>query len=148
MAKTGAVALDPRRIPMNIDRAVAAARRARPGKDALFIAFPGSDFSSPRHYGVMLFGKQTYNKHLFDIALVDAVTSEVAAVTDMPLYAKAMFLSEPPHFGNYGGLPLKLLWVTSALLTLFITGNGAWLWWRRRARSAPAAAAAVSRSPS
>ena len=36
----------------------------------------------------------------------------------------------PLHFGNSGGLPLKLLWLANAWGALFITGNSAWLVWR------------------
>jgi uncharacterized iron-regulated membrane protein len=45
---------------------------------------------------------------------------------------KTIVISQPLHFGDYGGLALKLLWTASAWLTLFITANGAWLWWKRR----------------
>ncbi len=50
----------------------------------------------------------------------------------MPRYIQAISLSEPLHFGDYGGLPLKVFWSLCAWLTLFITANGAWLWWDKR----------------
>lgn len=50
----------------------------------------------------------------------------------LPLYLKLVVLSGPLQFGDYGGLALKIFWLASAWATLFITGNGAWLWWRRR----------------
>ena len=36
----------------------------------------------------------------------------------MPWYCKALALSQPLHFGSYGGLPLKLLWAALTLLGL------------------------------
>jgi uncharacterized iron-regulated membrane protein len=64
--------------------------------------------------------------------MIDAQTGEVARDVELPGYLHAIFLSEPLHFGDYGGLPLKLLWSACNLLTLFITANGAWLFFDRR----------------
>lgn len=55
-------------------------------------------------------------------------------VRELPWYMKAIVVSQPLHVGDYGGLPLKLLWTACVWLTLFITANGAWLWWDRRRR--------------
>jgi uncharacterized iron-regulated membrane protein len=79
---------------------------------------------------------------LFRVAAIDAATGEVAAAVQPPAYLKAIVLSQPLHFGDYGGLLLKLLWTLCSWLTLFITANGAWLWWDRRRRRVPKAAGA------
>ena len=55
-------------------------------------------------------------------------------VRSLPLYLRIIQLSQPLHFGDYGGTALKVLWVLCSWLALFITGNGAWLWWNRRRR--------------
>lgn len=114
------------------DRALAAAAQVRPERRAQFLFYPGTDFSGPSHYTALLYGTQPYNERQFDVATIDAGTGEVAAVRSLPGYLQAVVISEPLHFGDYGGLPLKLLWLASAWGTLFIAGNGAWLWWAKR----------------
>lgn len=132
--------VDTRRPPVDVDRVFAAARSsADPGWDVVTAIFPGTEFSTPRHYTVLLAGSEGIDQRLFRVAAIDAATGEVSAVVEMPAYIKAITLAEPLHFGDYGGLALKLLWTACTWLTLFITANGAWLWWdrRRRRRRAP-----------
>ena len=45
---------------------------------------------------------------------------------------QALQLSQPLHFGDYGGLPLKLLWAALALFTIVVLGSGLYLWLGRR----------------
>ena len=42
----------------------------------------------------------------------------------MPWYCKVLALSQPLHFGNYGGLPLKLLWAALTTLTIVVLASG------------------------
>lgn len=117
-----------------IDAAIAAAAVARPDRRATFAFFPGAEYAGPHHYTVILYGREPYNQRLFDIAAVNAATGKVDAIRPLPLYLSAVALSEPLHFGDYGGLLLKLFWLANAWGVLWITGNGAWLWWAKRRR--------------
>lgn len=118
----------------SLDAARAAAEAARPGWRTNLILFPGSDFSTARHYTVLLVGPVGLQKRLFEIALVDATDARVDEIAQLPWYLVVTQISQPLHFGDYGGLPLKLFWAGCAWLALFVTGNGAWLWWARRPR--------------
>lgn len=129
-------------IPVAPEAALAAATAAAPGWRASAMYFPDTQYATTRHYTVLLFGEKGLQKRLFKIALVDATTGALAAMRELPWYMKAINLSQPLHFGDYGGLPLKILWTACTWLTLFITGNGAWLWWSRRKRRAQPAVAA------
>jgi len=42
-----------------------------------------------------------------------------------------LLLSQPLHFGDYGGLPLKLLWALLDLATITVLVSGLVLWVRR-----------------
>jgi uncharacterized iron-regulated membrane protein len=119
---------------LTIDRALEAATKAQPGWRANSLIFPGTDLSTSQHYTVLLFGQKGIQERMFRIAMVEADSGRVADVRGLPSYLKAIQLSQPLHFGDYGGLPLKILWVACSSLALFITGNGAWLWWNRRRR--------------
>jgi uncharacterized iron-regulated membrane protein len=96
------------------------------------VIYPATEFSTQQHFTVLLRGGEGIEQSLFKVLLVDGNSGEVAKALTMPLYFKAILLAEPLHFGNYGGLFLKILWTICALLTFFITANGAWLWWDRR----------------
>ena len=50
-----------------------------------------------------------------------------------PWYVTALQLSEPLHFGDYGGLPLKVLWALLDILTIVVLGSGLYLWLKRGA---------------
>ncbi len=50
----------------------------------------------------------------------------------MPWYLRVLELSRPLHFGDYGGLPLKIIWAVLDLLTIFVLGGGLYLWIARR----------------
>ena len=39
---------------------------------------------------------------------------------------------QPLHFGDYGGLPLKVIWAALDMLTIVVLGSGLYLWWIRR----------------
>ncbi len=53
---------------------------------------------------------------------------------DMPWYATALFMSQPLHFGDYGGLPLKIIWALFDIATIVLLINGLYLWWAKRRR--------------
>ena len=65
-------------------------------------------------------------------ALIDAETGALTDSRDMPWYVSALFISQPLHFGDYGGMPLKILWALLDVLTIFVLGTGVYLWLRRR----------------
>lgn len=127
--------VDRERPPLSVDAALKAAEGAQPGWRATSLVFPDTDLSTPQHYTVLLFGEKGVRERLFRIAMVEADTGKVADVRDLPAYLQAVQVSQPLHFGDYGGLALKLLWIACSWLALFITGNGAWLWWARRRRT-------------
>jgi uncharacterized iron-regulated membrane protein len=49
----------------------------------------------------------------------------------MPWYVTALFVSQPLHFGDYGGMPLKIIWAVLDVLTIIVLGSGLYLWLRR-----------------
>lgn len=116
----------------SIDKAMAAARAAIPGNNPQFIAFPGGAFSSKHHYAVFFQGATPLTGHLLTPALIDAETGAFTAARPMPWYTQALALSQPLHFGDYGGLPLKLLWAILTVFTIVVLGSGLYLWLGKR----------------
>lgn len=129
----------------SIDRAMAAARRALPGNAPQFIGFPGGAFSSKRHYAIFFQGTTPLTKRLLTPALVDAETGRFTDARPLPWYVQTLMMSQPLHFGDYGGLPLKLLWAALTVFTIIVLGSGVYLWLGRSAGSADARVAEVAR---
>lgn len=115
-----------------LDRALAAA----PGTRPQFIAFPGVSWSSDRHLAVFLQGSTPLTARLLTPTFVDARTGRLDAVRPMPWYMQALLLAQPLHFGDYAGLPMKLLWAALDLLTIAVLVTGLRLWFRRAATPA------------
>jgi uncharacterized iron-regulated membrane protein len=56
----------------------------------------------------------------------------------MPWYITALFVSQPLHFGDYGGMPMKIVWALLDILTIVVLGSGLYLWIvRRKGASVP-----------
>lgn len=130
-AYAGRPALPPARYG-SLDRAMARARQAIPGMNPRFIGFPGGAFSSKHHYGVFFEGNTPLTQRLLTTALIDGETGALTDARPMPWYFKALSLSRPLHFGDYGGLPLKILWALLDLFALLVLGSGLYLWVARR----------------
>lgn len=133
-AYAGAEPLPPARYG-SIDKAMAEARKALPGFNPQYIAFPGGAFSSKHHYAIYFQGDTPLTERLLTSALVDAETGEFTDARPMPWYGKALALSRPLHFGDYGGLPLKIIWAVMTLFTIVVLITGLYLWLGRRRSS-------------
>lgn len=115
----------------SIDAAVDTVLRAAPDMKVASVFFPGSAFSSTRHYAVFLRGATPIGSRLLKPALVDAETGVLTAMEDMPWYTRMLFLSQPLHFGDYGGLPLKIIWAVLDLVAIAVLLSGLYLWRRK-----------------
>ena len=123
--------------PLLTQRAPAAellnlASAAAPGMQADFIAFPGTMLSSEHHYAVFMKGASQLTSHLLTPVLIDASNLQLTAVVERPWYMDALGLSQPLHFGDYGGLTMQILWAALDVLTILVLGSGLYLWWVRR----------------
>ena len=127
----------------SVDAAIATGRAALPGGALVSFFFPGAGFGTPRHYAVFAKGDRPITSELFYAALIDAQTGQLSDVLEMPWYAKVLLLSQPLHFGDYGGLPLKIIWALLDIITIIVLASGLYLWlakWkspRRRSFSLP-----------
>ena len=120
----------------SLNAAVERAKAALPGMQLQFVAFPGTDYTTDHHYAVFFHGDTPLTTHMTTPALIDVRTGELAAVAPMPWYVKTLSLSQPLHFGDYGGLALKIAWALLDLATIVILGSGLYLWLARRRRPA------------
>lgn len=115
----------------SVHQALARAEHAEPGMKVAFVAFPGTPFASRHHYGVFMRGASDFSSRLYKPVLVDAQTGAITDRRKLPWYLTALLLSQPLHFGDYGGQAMKLLWALLDLATIAVLGSGLYLWLRR-----------------
>jgi len=124
----------------SVQHSYEAAMQQAPGNRLSFIAFPGTSFSSPHHTTFFLQGKEPFTSKLLQPVLVDAKTAQVTAAPKLPWYLTALLVSQPLHFGDYGGMPMQILWALLDIATIIVLGSGLYLW-LKRGNTVPAAAA-------
>lgn len=111
--------------------AVAAAQAAEPDMALSFMAWPGNDFATQRHFIAFMQGTTPITAQLLKIVMVDAETAAVVATREVPWYVSALMLSQPLHFGDYGGMGLKIVWAVLDVLSIIVLVTGLLLWRRR-----------------
>ncbi len=120
----------------SVQRSMEVAQAQAPQTKLSFIAFPGTAFSSPHHTTFFLKGNEPFTSKLLQPVLVDAKTTEVTATPKLPWYLTALLVSQPLHFGDYGGMPMQILWALLDIATIIVLGSGLYLW-LRKGRTAP-----------
>lgn len=115
-----------------IDATVANATKTLPQMEISSVLMPNSVVGSPRHYVVWTKGKTPVTSQLFTPVLVDAATGSVSMAKPLPWYLRALEVSRPLHFGDYGGMPLKILWALFDVVLIVVMVSGVYLWLLRR----------------
>lgn len=116
----------------SVQQGLDAALRQAPGMKLSFVAFPGTAYSSPHHHTYFLRGNTPLTSRLLQPVLVDARTSQVTAAPKLPWYLTALLVSQPLHFGDYGGRPMQIVWAVLDLASIVVLGSGLYLWLRKR----------------
>lgn len=116
----------------SLDNAMAVAEKAAPHMEPRIVTYPGTMFSSKHHYAVFMRGNTALTSRLLMPALVDAKTGALTDARSMPWYVNTLFLSEPLHFGDYGGMPLKIIWALFDIAAIIVLITGIYLWMARR----------------
>ena len=119
----------------SLDRAVATALAAIPDMRPDFVAFPGTAFSTTHHYMIAMHGDAPLTARLIQPVLVDAETGALTETRALPWYVATLLISQPLHFGDYGGMPLKIIWAILDIVTIIVLGSGLYLWLARRRSS-------------
>jgi len=116
----------------SLDAALAKAKEAAPGMEVSFVAYPGTLYSSMHHYAVYMIGTIPLTSRIIKPALIDAKTGQLTDMRDLPWYLKTIFISQPFHFGDYGGIPMKIIWTIFDIATIVVLISGLYLWFARR----------------
>lgn len=115
-----------------VQKALDAAYKAAPDMTLSFMAFPGNSFAGKRHFVAFMQGNSPMTSKLLKPVLIDAQTGLVVETRELPWYVTALLVSKPLHFGDYGGLPLKVIWALLDMLSIAVLGSGLYLWLKKR----------------
>jgi len=118
-----------------IEDAVKKTSLALPKMELNSVLFPNDVYGSPRHYVIWSKGKTPVTSRLFTPALIDVETGQMIVAQSLPWYLRAIEVSRPLHFGDYGGLPLKVIWALFDLALIVVLGSGVLLWLKKRSTS-------------
>jgi uncharacterized iron-regulated membrane protein len=117
---------------VSVQKAFDAAHKVAPDMSLSFMAFPGNSFAGPQYFAAFMQGTTPWTSKLLKPVLIEAKTGLVIATRELPWYVTALLVSKPLHFGDYGGLPLKIIWALLDILTIVVLGSGLYLWLKRR----------------
>ncbi|GBG01349.1 membrane protein [Azospira sp. I13] len=115
----------------SLQRSLEAAQARAPETTLSFVAFPGTAFASPHHTIFFMRGNEPFTSRLLKPVLVDARSTEVTAVPGLPWYLTALLVSQPLHFGDYGGRAMQILWALLDIASIIVLGSGLYLWLRK-----------------
>ena len=116
----------------SIEQAIQTAQAKLPAMRPFVIAMPGTPFSDKRHINVFMRGDTPVTSRLYQPVFLDGETSKFAVTAPMPWYINGLFISQPLHFGDYGGMPLKIVWLLLDLIAIAVLVSGLYLWWKKR----------------
>ena len=121
---------------VSIEKLVADARRSIPGYQANWISLPLAPDGD-----VMMFGgtedQGVLRSPYGSIIVFNAATGELESATragEAGLWAQVLDAFRPLHFGNFGGLPVKILWSLGGLAPAILALSGTLMWWKRKFR--------------
>jgi uncharacterized iron-regulated membrane protein len=116
----------------SVDATVAEAKAALPGMTLTSVLYPNPVVASPRHYVVFTKGKTPVTSRMAGAALVDVETGQMTVAKHLPWYLMVLEVSRPLHFGDYGGMPLKILWAFFDFCAIVVLITGVYLWLKKR----------------
>lgn len=94
-----------------------------------FIAYPGTEFAPSNGLLTLFEGNEDRQKI---IVFNPSGKSDQYKILDLPWYLSAIILSEPLHFGNFGGVLLKVIWTCLALFAGYIPLSGLIIFYLRK----------------
>lgn len=118
---------------ITMDSLTRKAQEQIPGFSTSFISLP----SAPK-LGITLYGQSGggfLTSPYGSTVMFDQETGAVTAVKDLRkagAWAKIEDTFRPLHYGNFGGLPVKILWSLGGLTPGVLAVTGFLMWWKRR----------------
>lgn len=130
--------LEPVEVPngtvmVDVDRVLASARDNFPEKHVRWITFPGG-IQGEHHFVAFAYERTFFLSRIPYVCLINAYTARVDLTVDLPWYITMIYVAVPLHFGDFGGLALRIVYCVFGLATgvLSVTGFVMFYFKRRR----------------
>lgn len=125
---------------VSINAMLAAAEQRLPGYQANWITLPFAVDGDLSFYGAMADDGPLRSPY-GSIVSFDSKSGELRSAMlarDAGIGGQIVDAFRPLHFGNFGGLPVKILWSAGGLTPAILALSGTFMWWKRtRKPSAP-----------
>lgn len=119
---------------VSIDRLVADARAKIPGYQPNWFNVPKEDGGDVMMFGAVE-GQGVLRSPYGSLVTFKGRTGELTSamtVKDAGAMAQVLDVFRPLHFGNFGGLPVKILWSIGGLTPAMLAISGSLMWWKRK----------------
>ena len=123
---------------VSVDRVVTTARETFPDKNVRWISFPGQ-LQGDHHYVAFAYQAGRFFSRIPYVALINAYDAELSLTVDLPWYITMIYIAVPLHFGDFGGLPLRIVYAFFGLSAGALSVTGFIMYaikYRRRKREA------------
>ena len=117
---------------VSVERILDVSSDALPGT-VRWIYFPGQ-LQGEHHYAAIAYEAGYFFSRLPHVALIDAYSGKLSRVVDIPWFIEAVYVSQPLHFGDFGGLALRIVYSVLGLSSGTLAITGFILYLRRRGR--------------
>ncbi|MCG2840682.1 PepSY domain-containing protein [Sandaracinobacter sp. RS1-74] len=112
---------------------IATVRQAIPAdREIVSLMYPGHGPVGDHYFFLWTKGSGTLGSRVFAPVIVEATTGEIASAEPFPWYLRALYVMQPLHFGDYGGIPLKIIWAIFDIVAIVVLGSGVYLWIARK----------------
>ncbi|MPS98259.1 MAG: PepSY domain-containing protein [Pseudomonas sp.] len=129
---------------IDLDEAARIAGQAIPGLDIDFISLPAT------HYSHINLGGRGWYPLMYQTAAINPYTRNVDSQFLLADRSALEFVTEsmrPLHTGDFGGLPIKLIWFFFGLVLTLMVFSGLLIWTKRTAQATAAALKRGERTP-
>lgn len=133
---------------ISVEKLIAKSAEEVPGFEATYVSLPYAEGTDITLYGRVPSRSPIRSDYGSTVAF-DAQTGLVKSSSDIRTagaWAQVADTFYPLHFGNFGGLPVKILWCLLGLTPGVLAVSGTIIWWRRNRRGAGRAWATVPRA--
>lgn len=121
---------------VSIDKAAALVESKYPNFEPHLIMV-GGDYSNIKLLGRYKDDPFYYGKFYsnFTVNASSLQIEKKQVLAEMPLFDKLQSISSPLHFGNYGGMPIKIIYCLLGLTPGILSVTGFFLWLRKRKKN-------------
>ncbi|MDX5443105.1 MAG: PepSY domain-containing protein [Hymenobacteraceae bacterium] len=117
-------------LPVSVDALLGQVRQQHPDFEVTYLRFPNSPDGALSVLGRLQNDPAVYGKFYsgFQINYKTGAVEKVVFVKDAPIYERALTILKPLHFGDYAGLPVKILYCFFGLMPGVLSVSGFFIW--------------------